>query len=295
MKIFLTGKNGQVGWELHRTLLHLGKIITFDRNALDLSDPETLRKTLNEVKPDIIVNAAAYTAVDKAEEEESLAMTINGDAPAVMAEEAKKLGALLVHYSTDYVFSGEKDGAYTENDAPCPLNAYGRSKLAGEQLIQQSGCDYLIFRTSWVYASRGANFLLTMLRLAQERDSLSIVGDQYGSPTWARHIAGTTSHCIGHAINRRSSDDFCSGLFHLTSSGSTSWHGFSETIIEMAVERLGLELSVSNICAIPTVEYPTPAERPKNSCLSSIKIEKEFKLTMPDWKECLDLCIEGMK
>lgn len=295
MKILLIGKNGQVGWELNRSLLHLGQITALDRSAADLSQPEDLRKTLTDIRPDVIVNAAAYTAVDKAEKETELAMTINGVAPGVLAEEAKRYNALLVHFSTDYVFDGTKDNAYAESDAPSPVNVYGRSKLAGEQAIQTSGCDYLIFRTSWVYASRGRNFLLTILKLARERDSISIVGDQFGTPTWAKLIAGTTSHCIGLALMRRQLNQFNSGLFHLASAGSTTWHGFAEAIIDIAIDSLALQSKIGKISAIPTVEYPTPAKRPKNSQLTSRNLENEFNVVMPDWKTCLRLCIEEMK
>lgn len=295
MKILLTGKNGQVGWELNRSLLHLGQIVALDSYQVDLSQLEDLRKILNDIGPDVIVNAAAYTAVDKAEEEASLAMTINGIAPGILAQEAKRLNALLVHYSTDYVFDGAKQDPYTESDVPNPVNAYGRSKLAGEQAIQKSGCDYRVFQTSWVYASRGNNFLLTILRLAQERDRISIVGDQFGSPTWAKLIAGTTSHCIGQALAQRQSGKFSSGLFHLTSTGSTTWHGFAEAIIDIAADRLALNSIVGKISAIPTTEYPTPAKRPKNSQLASRKLEGEFDVVMPEWRECLELCIEEKK
>ena len=294
MRILLTGKNGQLGWELNRSLMHLGPVEAFDRRTLDLSRPQDLAKTLDEIRPDVIVNAAAYTAVDKAEEEESLATTVNGVSPGVLAEVAKQSNALLVHFSTDYVFDGTKDGVYTESDTPNPLNAYGRSKLAGEQAVRESGCDYLLFRTSWVYASRGQNFLQTILRLAGERDRLAVVGDQHGSPTCARLIADVTSHCIGLAQPQRQSGSFDSGLYHLTSSGSTSWHGFAEEIICRAADRLSVKPRVRSIDAIPSVEYPTPAERPKNSRLTSQKLERAYNLVMPDWTHCLELCLEEM-
>ena len=295
MKILLIGKNGQLGWELNRSLLHLGHIIALDRSALDLSQTEDLRNKINEIRPDVIVNAAAYTAVDRAEEDESLAMAINGTAPGILAEESKRHNALLIHFSTDYVFDGAKEGAYTEDDEPAPVNAYGRSKLAGEQAIQLSGCDYLIFRTSWVYASRGNNFLLTILKLVQERDSISVVGDQFGSPTWAKLIAGATCHCVFMSSAQRQSGQFNSGLFHLTSSGSTTWHGFAEAIVDTAADSFELLTTVGNIVSIPTTEFPTPAMRPKNSILSSSSLEGRFGIVMPDWKECLQLCIEELK
>jgi len=295
MKILLIGKNGQIGWELNRSLLHLGHIVALDRSALDLSQTEDLRNKINEIRPDVIVNAAAYTAVDEAEEDESLAMTINGTAPGILAEESKRHNALLIHFSTDYVFDGTKEGAYTEEDEPAPVNAYGRSKLAGEQAIQMSGCDYLIFRTSWVYASRGNNFLLTILKLVQERDSISVVGDQFGSPTWAKLIAGATCHCVFMSLAQRQSGQFNSGLFHLTSSGSTTWHGFAEAIVNTAADSFELLTTVGNIVSIPTTEFPTPARRPRNSKLTSSSLEGSFGIVMPGWEECLQLCIEELK
>ena len=226
MKILLFGKNGQVGWELNRSLQPLGEVVALSREEADFSNPESLRKIVSEISPDVIVNAVAYTAVDKAEEEEELAAIINGVAPGILAEEALKINALLIHYSTDYVFDGAKDSPYIETDKPNPINAYGRTKLAGEVVIQSSDCDYLIFRTSWVYASRGHNFLLTMLKLASEREELSIVADQMGAPTTAKLIADTTALSIRQAMGEKQSGNFSSDLYHLATSGSTSWHGF---------------------------------------------------------------------
>lgn len=236
--ILVLGKNGQVGWELNRVLQPLGKVIALDRSEADLSNPEGLRSQVKKFKPDVIVNAAAYTAVDKAEEEEGVAYSVNGASPGVLAEVCLSLGALLIHYSTDYVFDGSVDQAYIESDSPNPINIYGSSKLAGEQNIQSTGCDYLILRTSWVYASRGSNFLLTILRLASERDELNIVGDQYGAPTSARLIAETTSICIRQSIKERASGVFLSGIYHLTSSGCTTWHGFAEAAVSLSKNRL---------------------------------------------------------
>ena len=295
MRILLTGQNGQVGFELERSLLPLGEVIAVGRQEADLSDSESLRRIVRETKPDVIVNAAAYTAVDKAEEEEELATAINGIAPGVLADEAKKQDALLVHYSTDYVFDGSKEEAYNEDDEPSPVNAYGRSKLAGERAIESSECNYLILRTSWVYAARGKNFVLTMLKLAAEREALSIVSDQIGSPTWARLIAGTSSHCIKQAYAERVAGNFDSGLFHLTAAGSTSWHGFAEQIVDMAVDKLDLHPNVRKINGIPTSEYPTPARRPMNSRLAGTKLEKRFNVLMPSWEKCLGLCLEEMR
>ena len=292
MKILLFGKNGQVGWELNRSLLPLGEVVALGREDADLSDPDRLRKIVREEKPDIIINAAAYTAVDKAEEEKKLAMEINGTAPGVLAEEANNLNALLVHYSTDYVFDGEGNRPYKETDKPNPVSVYGRTKLAGEQAIRSSGCDYLIFRTSWVYASRGHNFLLTILKLAKEREELSIVDDQIGSPTSARLIAETTFLCVIKAIKLKQSGSFVSDIYHLTASNSTSWYGFSEKIINIVNDKLNIQLQIKAIKAISTTEYPTPAKRPANSQLALTKLEKAFCIEMPDWQIALELCLE---
>lgn len=292
MKILLFGKNGQVGWELNRSLQSLDEIIALGREEADFSNPESLRNIVREIKPDVIVNAVAYTAVDKAEAEEKLAATINSVAPSILAEEALRINALLIHYSTDYVFDGAKKSPYVETDEPDPINAYGRTKLAGERAIQSSSCDYLIFRTSWVYASRGHNFLLTILKLAQEREELSIVADQIGSPTSARLIAETTILCIQQAMIEREKGVFSSDLYHLTSSGSTSWHGFAEQIVEIANQKLDLELKIKQIKAIPTTDYPTPATRPINSRLVLQKLESVFNLKMPGWRNELELCLE---
>lgn len=294
MKILLFSKIGQVGWELNRSLLPLGEIISLEKEDADFSRPESLRKIVQEIKPDVIVNAAAYTAVDKAEEEEALAAAINGLAPGVLAQEALKLGALLVHYSTDYVFDGTKETPYVETDIPNPLNAYGRTKLSGEQAVQTSGCDYLIFRTSWVYTSRGNNFLLTILKLAKEKDELSIVSDQIGSPTSARLIAETTSRCINKAENERQAGVFSSNLYHLTTSGSTSWHGFAKEIASIVGKKIDLKLKARDIKAISTIDYPTPAKRPKNSRLSLKKLENDLGVDMPGWQQTLLLCLEDL-
>jgi dTDP-4-dehydrorhamnose reductase len=227
VNILLTGKNGQVGWELQRTLQPVGKVAAFSHAGLDLADAAAIRSKLDEVRPDVIVNAAAYTAVDKAESEPELAHEVNAVAPALLAQEAARRGALLIHYSTDYVYDGAKAAPYVESDKTNPLGAYGRSKLAGEEGIRASGCDHLIFRTSWVYAARGANFLRTILRLAAEREELRIVMDQIGAPTWARLIAEATALALRQALRERSGGQFESGVFHLTAAGETSWHGFA--------------------------------------------------------------------
>lgn len=291
MKILLFGKNGQVGWELNRSLLPLGNITALGREQANFSNPESLRDAVRNVNPDVIVNAVAYTAVDKAEDDEDLAALINSESPGVLAEEAFRTGALLVHYSTDYVFDGSKNGPYKETDKPGPISAYGRTKLAGEQAIQSSGCDHLIFRTSWVYASRGHNFLLTMLKLAQEREELSIVNDQMGSPTSARLIADTAILCVQQAIKEKLVGVFSSDLYHLTTSGYTSWHGFTKEILKIAGNDLNLPLTIKELKAIPTSDYPTPAKRPMNSQLALAKLESIFTVDMPDWKKTLSVCM----
>lgn len=294
MKILLTGGNGQVGWELIRALLPLGEVITTNRAQADLSDLDNLRRTVQKYSADVIVNAAAYTAVDKAETEESLAFLINAEALGVLAEEAKKTGALLVHYSTDYVFDGTKISAYAEDDVPNPVNIYGQSKLAGEKAVQATGADYLILRTSWVYAARGHNFLKTVLRLAAEREELNIVADQIGSPTWARLIAETTAHVIRQSMLERRSGGFDSGLYHLTTAGETSWHGFAQTIVDIVRQQGNQALKNRIINPIPTADYPLPAKRPANSLLATGRLERHFGLKMPVWDKALKLCMEDM-
>ncbi|WP_126455358.1 dTDP-4-dehydrorhamnose reductase [Sulfuriflexus mobilis] len=294
MRILLLGRNGQVGWELNRSLLPLGEVIALDRTQADLSRPESLRKIVCDNHPDVIVNAAAYTAVDKAEEEEDLATVINSTAPGVLAEEADKSGALLIHYSTDYIFDGTKDRPYTEDDLPNPINAYGRSKLAGEQAIQATKADHLILRTSWVYAARGRNFLRTIMRLAKEMDELTIVGDQTGSPTWARLIAETTAHCLRQSVYERRKSVFSSGIYNVSSSGETSWYGFASAIVNNARDRPEEKIHVSNIVPIQTRDYPTPAKRPAYSCLATESLEENFNIVMPSWEYGLRLCMEEL-
>ena len=294
MKVLLFGKNGQVGWELNRALQPFGDVIALGKREADFSNPECLRYIVSEIKPDVIVNSAAYTAVDKAEEEESFAAIINSGALGILAEEALKSNALLVHFSTDYVFNGEKNSPYKETDATCPINVYGRTKLAGEEAIRKSGCDYLIFRTSWVYASRGHNFLLTILKLAKERDELSIVSDQVGAPTSARLIAQTTFTCIHQAMLKKQEGEYCSGLYHLTASGSTSWHGFACAIVALTNKISNLKLGSERIKAISTKEYPTPAKRPKNSRLMLNRLETDYQVVMHDWSKGLKLFIDDI-
>ncbi|MCX2545072.1 dTDP-4-dehydrorhamnose reductase [Pseudomonas sp. COW5] len=284
MNILLLGKNGQVGWELQRSLAPLGQLIALDRHPVDglsgdLSDLDGLRATIRQVRPDIIVNAAAYTAVDKAETETELADRVNGQATQVLAEEAATLGAWLVHYSTDYVFSGQGSTAWKETDAVAPVNHYGASKLAGEQAIIDSGCKHLIFRTSWVYGARGNNFAKTMLRLAKDRESLNVIADQIGAPTGADLIADVTALALGQALQRPE----LAGLYHLAAGGEISWHGYASHVIAFAKAN-GEELAVTSINPIDTTAYPTPARRPLNSRLNTQKLRANFSLHLPDWQ-----------
>ncbi|MFJ5258074.1 dTDP-4-dehydrorhamnose reductase [Pseudomonas koreensis] len=284
MKILLLGKNGQVGWELQRSLAPLGELVALDRHPAggltgDLSDLDALRNTIRQVKPDIIVNAAAYTAVDKAESEIELADRVNGLATKVMAQEAASLNAWLIHYSTDYVFSGEGLAAWRETDAVSPVNHYGASKLAGEQAIVASGCRHLIFRTSWVYAARGNNFAKTMLRLAKDRETLGVIADQIGAPTGADLIADVTALAIQRVLLRPE----LAGLYHLAAAGEISWHGYACHVIDLAKAN-GEELAVKAINPIDTTAYPTPARRPLNSRLDTQKLRDNFSLHLPDWQ-----------
>ncbi|MBV4485758.1 dTDP-4-dehydrorhamnose reductase [Pseudomonas sp. SWRI153] len=284
MKILLLGKNGQVGWELQRSLAPLGELVALDRRSVDglsgdLSDLESLRATIRQVKPDVIVNAAAYTAVDKAESETELADRVNGLASGVMAEEAAALGAWLIHYSTDYVFSGQGVTPWQETDAVAPVNHYGASKLAGEQAITASGCKHLIFRTSWVYGARGNNFAKTMLRLAKDREALSVIADQIGAPTGADLIADVTVLAIQQVLRRPE----LAGLYHLAAAGEVSWHGYACHVIDFAKAQ-GEELAVTTVNPIETTAYPTPARRPLNSRLNTQKLRDNFSLHLPDWQ-----------
>lgn len=295
MKLLVTGASGQVGWELVRSLMPLGEVVACDRTQCDLLRPDSLADVVAKVGPDVIVNAAAYTAVDKAESEEALAQIVNRDAVKALALAAQAAGALLVHYSTDYVFDGRKSAPYVEDDEPNPINAYGRSKLAGERAIRNSGCEYLIFRTSWVYAARGRNFLRTMLRLAGERDELDVVADQIGTPNWARNIADVTAHVIGRVGAERMANTRVSDVYHLTASGSVSWHGFAEAILDIAGKRGLLRAGRRPLLrAIPTEAYPQPAARPRNSRLAAERLKERFGVALPDWPKSLALCMQEM-
>ena len=273
MKILLTGRNGQVGYELERSLAPLGEVIALDRARLDLSDPAAIRSVVRDARPEVILNAAAYTAVDRAESEPALAGAVNAVAPGVFAEEARRCGALLVHYSTDYVFDGEKQTPYVEGDAANPINVYGKTKLAGERAIEASGCRYLILRTSWVYGPRGHNFLKTVLRLAREHNELRMVDDQIGAPTSAASIALAT----GEMLRRAGTE----GLFHMTASGETSWRGFAEAIV--ASNHLQVR-----VVGIASQDYPAAARRPRNSLLDNGKLKSAYGLALGSWQHQLD-------
>ncbi|WEE77215.1 dTDP-4-dehydrorhamnose reductase [Comamonas testosteroni] len=291
MKLLLLGKNGQVGWELQRSLAPLGEVIALDRQSVnvdgnglcgDIGNLQTLAQTIRSVRPDVIVNAAAHTAVDKAESEPDLALRLNAEAPEVMALEAKSLGALLVHYSTDYVFDGSGSAARKESDATGPLSVYGHTKLEGEQRIAATHCRHLIFRTSWVYAARGGNFAKTMLRLAQEREALSVINDQWGAPTGADLIADVTAHAVRHV----SAHEGDGSLYHLVAAGETNWHAYASHVIERAQSlRPDLDWKVQSIAAVPTTAFPTPAARPLNSRLDTQKLQAAMQLHLPAWQQ----------
>jgi len=285
VKILLFGKGGQVGWELQRSLAPLGELVALDADSRELSgnftDPDGLTRTIRSVKPDVIVNAAAHTAVDKAESEPELVRAINALAPGVLAQEAQRSNAWLIHYSTDYVFDGGGERSWRETDTTAPLNVYGATKLEGERLIQQAGCKHLIFRTSWVYGARGGNFAKTMLKLAQERDSLKVIDDQIGAPTGADLLADVTAH----AIRTVRQQPELSGLYHLVAAGETSWHGYASFVIDYA-RHAGIPLKVAPdaIQPVPTSAFPTPARRPHNSRLDTAKLQNAFGLTLPVWQ-----------
>ncbi len=297
MKILLLGKNGQVGWELQRSLAPLGELIALDRHSTplcgDLSKPEALAQTVRAVRPDVIVNAAAHTAVDKAESEPELARTLNATAPAALAQAAADVGAWLVHYSTDYVFNGEGQTPWQEGDATGPLGVYGQTKLEGEQAIAASGCQHLIFRTSWVYAARGGNFARTMLRLAQERERLTVIDDQRGAPTGADLIADVSAHAIRQALGTQ--DAGHSGIYHLVAAGETSWHGYASHAIEQARQlKPDAAWKVTEIAPVPTSAFPTPARRPLNSRLDTRRLQQAFGLTLPTWQQGVDRLLAEM-
>ncbi len=288
-RILLIGKNGQVGWELRRTLSPLGSVLAVDLPEFDLADPGKAKRFVMELKPQLIVNAAAYTAVDKAESEPELAMQVNGVGPGALAEAAKQLGAILVHYSTDYVYDGTKTQPYVETDKPNPLNIYGRTKLAGDNAIQSTGCAHLIFRVCWVYSVRGKSFMRTIMHLARQQETLRIVADQIGCPTWARLIAEATSLALKHVLASSHPEQFA-GLYHMATVGATSWHGFAEAIIKKMPQA---EVKCTRVVPIPTSEYPTLAKRPAYSVLACRKLADTFGITLPHWTEGLELAMEN--
>jgi dTDP-4-dehydrorhamnose reductase len=298
--ILLIGRNGQVGSELARTLLQVGTVVALNRDQLDLSNPGKIREVVRSVRPHLIVNAAAYTSVDKAESEVAVARAINSEAPAVLAEAAQRIGATLVHYSTDYVFDGLKKAPYTEEDSPTPQNVYGRTKLAGEDAIRLSGASHLMFRTEWVYAQMGRNFLLTILRLATEHEELQIVNDQIGAPTWSRSIAIASTQVLSRILSENDPGalEKVSGTYHMTASGETTWFQFAEAILEEASQLTakpewftaatrGKPIIAKRVTPILTSDYPTPAKRPSNSILSNDKLARTFGTRLPDWREQL--------
>ena len=289
MKILLLGKNGQVGWELQRSLAPLGTVLALDRRSTDfcgdLSQPERLAQTVRTYQPDVIVNAAAHTAVDQAESEPELVRSVNARAPAALAQAAAEVGAWLVHYSTDYVFNGAGDRPWQEGDATGPLSVYGHTKLEGEQAILASGCRHLILRTSWVYAARGGNFANTMLRLAAERERLTVIDDQWGAPTGADLIADVSAIAIRSALQQPD----LSGVYHLVAGGESTWHGYASHVVAQArLFKPDLNLKVNEIAPVPTSAFPTPAQRPRNSRLNTAKLQQAFGVVLPPWQQGVD-------
>jgi dTDP-4-dehydrorhamnose reductase len=293
-RILIVGNAGQLGRELEKLFADAGPLIAVDRESVDLADPEQTRALVRAAAPDVILNAAAYTAVDRAEEETDRARAINAQAPRVLAEEALARNALFVHYSTDYVFDGSKTSPWTEDDAPCPLNAYGLTKLEGEQAVKETGGRYLIFRTSWVYGPHGQNFLLTMLRLAGQRDRLTIVDDQVGAPTTSIQLARATHAIVSGVLDGRfGGAEEWAGLYHMTCSGSTSWFGFAQAIFARAADSLGVK--TPELVPISTSEYPTAARRPRNSVLSNARLHARFGVQLPSWQIGLDEVFEALR
>ena len=282
----MLGKSGQVGWELQRSLAVLGRVTALDHDSTehcgDFANPEGVRETVRALRPDVIVNAAAHTAVDKAESEPEIARLLNATTPGVLAEEAARLGAWLVHYSTDYVFDGSGTRPWVETDAPAPLSVYGATKLEGEQRIQQTGCRHLILRTSWVYAARGGNFAKTMLRLGSERERLTVIDDQWGAPTGADLLADVTAHAVRH-LQSRPGDG---GLYHCVASGETNWHSYAKYVLEHARQaQPAIELKATEVAPVPTSAFPTPARRPHNSRLDTTRLQTTFGLVLPHWQQ----------
>lgn len=295
MRLLLFGADGQIGSQLRGRLAGLGEGMALSRKDCDLADTGEIRRAIAASAPDLIVNAAAYTAVDRAEDEEALAQAVNCTALTVIGEEARRRGAAVIHYSTDYVFDGAKDAAYVESDPTGPLNAYGRSKRAGEIALRETGCDHLVLRTSWVFAARGQNFVRTMLRLTQQREELRIVSDQIGAPTWANDIAAATAHLIPQMAQERRERCFASEILHISGAGETSWHGFAVEIVAQS-ERLQPERAgrAARLVAIPSCDYPTKARRPLNSRLSIDRIGRRYGIRLRPWEETLMMCLKEM-
>ena len=295
MRILLTGKNGQVGSELNKILSQFGEIIATGRNEMNLADPSQVRRVVQQIKPELIINAGAYTAVDKAESNQELAKVVNEIAPKILAEEAKNNDALLIHYSTDYSYNGEMNHRpYLESDSPAPNSVYGKTKLEGDQAIEKSGASHLIFRTGWVYSKRGKSFLHTILTLAKEKKELRIVNDQTGTPTWCRSIAEATCKAIKNILEKRGDSlsktvSNISGVYHMTCQGETSWHGFAQTILKLSYPD-----NMPKLLAISTKEYPTPAIRPTYSVLSNSKLKKNFGIQLPHWEHALKQCLSDI-
>jgi dTDP-4-dehydrorhamnose reductase len=302
LKIVIVGRNGQLAWEANQRFQGLGDVMCIGRPEIDLTDIERLRGEIRRIKPSVIINAAAYTAVDQAESQPETAMKINSQAPAAMAEEAKRLGALFITYSTDYVFDGKKTSPYEEVDPAAPLNVYGASKLSGERAVEAVGGNYLIFRTSWVYGARGKNFLRTIAKLAAEKPELKIVDDQVGAPTWSRDLAEATRKIIEQLINQSASEKLPvgealgdgRGIYHMTAAGSVSWCGFAAAIIEEMGKRNSSKSNLAKVLPIPTSEYPTPAARPHNSRLCNDKLKNSFGVTLPPWRASLTAVMDEL-
>ncbi len=294
MKIVLLGKEGQVGWELQRSLAMLGDLVSTEHNQVDFERLDLLRDCIHRHRPDVIVNAAAYTAVDRAESEPDKAQRVNAEAVGVLAEEARQLGAWVIHYSTDYIFDGTKPSPYVEDDAAHPLSVYGRTKWKGEEALRALHRKHLIFRTSWVFASRGKNFVRTILRLAKENDTLNVVADQWGSPTSAELLADCTALALHH-VTRRTDGERFSGTYHLAAAGDTNWHEYARYVLVLAKERgIMLRATDEGVAPIPTEAYPLPATRPKNSRLDVSKVIKTFGLHLPDWRYHVRRCLDEL-
>ena len=295
MRILLTGKNGQVGSELNKILNQFGEVIATGRNEMNLADPSQVRRVVQQIKPEHIINAGAYTAVDKAESDQELAKAVNGIAPKILAEEAKNNDALLIHYSTDYSYNGEMSHRpYLESDSPSPNSVYGKTKLQGDQAIEKSGVSHLIFRTGWVYSKRGESFLRTILKLAKEKNELRVVNDQTGTPTWCRSIAEATCKSIKNMLEKREGSlsktaASISGVYHMTCQGETNWHRFAQTILELSCPD-----NMPKLLAISTKEYPTPAIRPTYSVLSNTKLQQYFGIQLPHWEHALKQCLSDI-